>query len=178
MSETLPLTLILYFAGTFFVGWVLSALSSRLRTRQRADAREDRDNRLRTLEAEHRIAKTGMQKSRDEREQLEHALAKATEGNQKRDKVIEKQQERIEALSDALESSRSKARELRSELSQMTKENLKSEMKIREVETELEVVQASTDLIATGVLDYSSEEQEADDGGAASARPDLSKSAG
>ena len=34
-------------------------------------------------------------------------------------------------------------------------ENVRSEVKLREVETELSVAQASTDLIATGVLDYS-----------------------
>jgi hypothetical protein len=48
-----------------------------------------------------------------------------------------------------------KTRELRHELTDRATENLKSEVKLREVETELEVAQASTDLIATGVLDYS-----------------------
>ena len=48
-----------------------------------------------------------------------------------------------------------KTRELRAELSERATENLRSEVKLREVETELEVAQASTDLIATGVLDYS-----------------------
>jgi hypothetical protein len=32
---------------------------------------------------------------------------------------------------------------------------MRSEVKLREVETELSVAQASTDMIATGVLDYS-----------------------
>ena len=44
---------------------------------------------------------------------------------------------------------------MRSELSERATENIRSEVKLREVETELEVAQASTDLIATGVLDYS-----------------------
>jgi len=48
-----------------------------------------------------------------------------------------------------------KTRELRSELSDRATQNIKSEVKLREVETELEVAQASTDMIATGVLDYS-----------------------
>ena len=48
-----------------------------------------------------------------------------------------------------------KTRQLRAELSERATENLKSEVKLREVKTELEVAQASTDLIATGVLDYS-----------------------
>ena len=48
-----------------------------------------------------------------------------------------------------------KTRELRGELAQRATENVHAEAKIREVETELSVAQASTDLIATGVLDYS-----------------------
>jgi hypothetical protein len=48
-----------------------------------------------------------------------------------------------------------KTRELRAELSDRATENVKSEVKLREVETELSVAHASTDLIATGVLDYS-----------------------
>ena len=48
-----------------------------------------------------------------------------------------------------------KTRELRSELSDRATQNIKSEVKLREIETELDVAQASTDLIATGVLDYS-----------------------
>ena len=48
-----------------------------------------------------------------------------------------------------------KTRELRAELSDRATENVKSEVKLREVETELSIAQASTDMIATGVLDYS-----------------------
>ena len=48
-----------------------------------------------------------------------------------------------------------KTRELRAELSDRAAESVKSEVKLREVETELSVAQASTDLLATGVLDYS-----------------------
>ena len=53
-----------------------------------------------------------------------------------------------------------KTRELRGELADRATENVHAEAKIREVETELSVAQASTDLIATGVLDYSPEEEE------------------
>ncbi len=48
-----------------------------------------------------------------------------------------------------------KTRELRGELSNRAVESVISEVKLREVETELSVAHASTDLIATGVLDYS-----------------------
>jgi hypothetical protein len=64
-----------------------------------------------------------------------------------------------------LKESVKKTRELRAELTERATENVHAEAKIREVETELSVAQASTDLIATGVLDYSLA-PEKEDGGA------------
>jgi len=100
-----------------------------------------------------------------------------SEGIEKRDNVISHQQNKLEQTTADLKDSVIKTRELRAELSERATENLKSEVKLREVETELEVAQASTDLIATGVLDYSlapdgSEEGENDD-----AADDVSKAA-
>jgi hypothetical protein len=56
-----------------------------------------------------------------------------------------------------------KTRELRAELSDRATQSIRSEVKLREVETELEVAQASTDMIATGVLDYSLAPEAEDD---------------
>ena len=56
-----------------------------------------------------------------------------------------------------------KTRELRADLSDRATENIKSEVKLREVETELSVAQAATDMIATGVLDYSMAPDSADE---------------
>ncbi|MDX1509116.1 MAG: hypothetical protein R3358_12595, partial [Woeseiaceae bacterium] len=60
-------------------------------------------------------------------------------------------------------------------------ENVRSEAKLREVETELSVAQASSELISTGVLDYSMapDGEEANDGDAPgdANESDLSKAA-
>ena len=155
MFVDLPQNLILMVAGAFLLGWLLSSLSSKLGSRTRAKERDPRDDRIRSLEAELRIAQGEANKAAEKMESVEKALEGALEGNEKRDSVISHQQERIEKLSQDLKESVLKTRELRSELSDRATENLKSEVKLREVETELEVAQASTDLIATGVLDYS-----------------------
>ena len=89
---------------------------------------------------------------KDELQQKE--LIEAKEGIEKRDNVISHQQGRLEAFATDLKASVKKTRELRTDLSDRATENIRSEIKIREVETELEVAQASTDMIATGVLDY------------------------
>jgi len=165
MFFDLPQNLILMVAGAFLLGWLLSSISSSLGSSTRAKKRDPRDDRIRSLEAERRIAQSEAEKSAGKVEQLEQELEEAQEGNEKRDNVISHQQERIEKLSADLKDSVMKTRELRNELSDRATENIKSEVKLREVETELEVAQASTDMIATGVLDYSfaPEAEEGDD---------------
>ncbi len=168
MFVDLPQDLILMIAGAFLLGWLLSSLSSAFGSKMRAKKRDPRDDRIRSLEAELRIAQGESDKARETAEQLEKEVEEAQAGNVKRDKVISHQQERIQQLNRDLKDSVLKTRELRNELSDRATENLKSEVKLREVETELEVAQASTDLIATGVLDYSlapeAEESDNDDG--------------
>ena len=155
MFVDLPQNLILMVAGAFLLGWLLSSISKSLGSKMRAKKRDPRDDRIRSLEAEVRIAQSENLKATQKLELTEQDLEDARGGNEKRDNVIAHQQDRIEALAKDLKESVMKTRELRNELSDRATENLKSEVKLREVETELEVAQASTDMIATGVLDYS-----------------------
>lgn len=155
MFVELPQNLILYTAGAFLLGWLLSSISSSLGSKVRARKRDARDDRIRQLEAEQRIAVGDKEKFTAKTEQLEKDLKEANAGIEKRDNVISHQQGRIDELTADLKESVMKTRELRAELSDRATENLRSAVKLREVETELEVAQASTDMIATGVLDYS-----------------------
>lgn len=164
MFVELPQNLILMTVGAFLLGWILSAISSRMGSGQRAKKRDPRDDRIRQLDAELRITQTELASSREAAEKLEEEVETANEGVEKRDSVIVQQQGRIEELKKDLKESVIKTRELRHELSDRATENVRSEVKLREVETELSVAQASTDLIATGVLDYSlAVEKEEDD---------------
>ena len=155
MFVDLPQNLILMVIGAFLLGWLLSSISSSFGSKMRPKKRDPRDDRIRSLEAEVRIAQGENLKATQKLEVTEKDLEEALGGNEKRDNVISHQQERIQDLSKDLKESVLKTRELRNELSDRATENLKSEVKLREVETELEVAQASTDMIATGVLDYS-----------------------
>ena len=155
MFFEIPQQQILMIAGAFLIGWLLSSISSSLGEKSRAKKRDPRDDRIRNLEAEHRIAQTNAETHKTKNEELQKELEEARQGIEKRDNVITHQQGRIDKLSKDLKDSVMKTRELRNELSERATENLRSEVKLREVETELEVAQASTDLIATGVLDYS-----------------------
>ncbi|MGB5163680.1 MAG: hypothetical protein WBN09_13590 [Woeseiaceae bacterium] len=155
MFVDIPQNLLLLIAGAFLLGWLLSTISSAMSARSKAHKRDPRDDRIRALEAEVRIAKTDSEKAQARIEKLEAQNAEIEDSIERRDNVISEQQARLEKTSVDLRESVLKTRELRAELSDRATENVKSEAKLREVETELSVAQASTDLLATGVLDYS-----------------------
>lgn len=178
MFVDLPQKLILYTTGAFVIGWVLSAIHARVTASNRANKRDPRDDRIRSLEAEARIARSEAETMQVKDALQQKELMEANDGIEKRDKVITHQQGRLEALSTDLKASVRKTRELRSDLSERATENIRSEIKIREVETELEVAQASTDMIATGVLDYAlTPELEPGDLDVEANDPDYSKTA-
>ncbi len=155
MFVDLPSELIFIAGGAFLLGWVLAAISGNLGARYRAKKRDPRDDRIRELEAELRIAQSEGSDSRTNLEKLEDELKETTIGLERRDNVITQQQSKLEKVSTDLKDSVLKTRELRSELADRATASVHAEAKIREVETELSVAQASTDMIATGVLDYS-----------------------
>jgi uncharacterized protein (DUF3084 family) len=163
MFVELPKDLILFSAAAFLLGWILSSIVSRLGARHRATKRDPRDDRIRSLEAELRIAQGNATTANGKVEKLTLELEEAQESIERRDNVITEQQKKAEKLSNDLKESVLKTRELRAELADRATENVHAEAKIREVETELSVAQASTDLIATGILDYSLDSENEDD---------------
>lgn len=154
MFVDLPNELLVLTGGAFLLGWLLASISSAISRRQNAQKRDSRDDRIRELEAELRIASSDKNDSRTDLSQLEDNLKETTIGLERRDCVISDQQKRIVKLATDLKDSVCKTRELRAELTERATESVYAEAKIREVETELSVVQASSDMIATGVLDY------------------------
>ncbi len=162
MVDDLSLNLIVYTIGAFVLGWILSTIITRMTNRQKDQKSSPHDHRIRSLEANQRVAQTESEKSDEMREKLEDELKQATDDLGKRDEVISHLQEQIDKFKRDLKVSVRTTRNLRSELTDRATEGIKSEVKLREVETELEVAQASADMIATGVLDYSLAEEFAD----------------
>ena len=155
MFFELPQNLVLMTVGAFLLGWILSSISSRMGSATRAGKQDPRDARIRSLEAELRIAQQELAQLQENGEQLEKDLAESAAVIEERGRIISHQQRHVEELKKDLKESVLKTRELRAELSERAEESVRSEVKLREVETELSVAQASTDMIATGVLDYS-----------------------
>ena len=150
-----PQTLLYATVGAFVLGWVVGKIGSYFGNRVKAKNRDPRDDRIRSLEAEHRVAKSDAEKLREELAAKSKDLTAANQAVSARDTSLEELHREMEKLRRDLKDSVRKTRELRAELSDRATENLRSEVKLREVETELSVAQASTDMIATGVLDYS-----------------------
>ena len=155
MFVNLSLNLIVYTVGAFVLGWILSAISSRMSNHKQGPSRRSNDHLIRSLEADQRVAQTESEKSNEKREKLEDELKQTTVDLEKRDGVISHQQKQLDKFKGDLKASVRKTRELRSELTDRASENIRSEVKLREVKTELEIAQVSADMIATGVLDYS-----------------------
>lgn len=155
MFEAVPQELLLLVAGAFVLGWLVAKVGVFINKRAKSANRDPRDDRIRSLEAELRVAQTGAVKAKEELEARVKEFDEANASIAERDNVIDEQVQSIAQLRKDLKESVRKTRELRAELSDRATESLKSEVKLREVETELEVSRASTDLIATGVLDYS-----------------------
>ena len=174
MFVDVPQELILYSIGAFLVGYLLASIRSRLGARYRVTKRDPRDDRIRELEAELRIALGNSEKTMSEVERLEEQLKETTVGIERRDTVISDQLSKLERVQADLRDSVMKTRELRAELTERATQSVHAEAKIREVETELSVAQASTDLIATGVLDYSLAPDK-EDGGAPANEDELAE---
>ena len=173
MFEGPPEKFLFIACGAFVLGWVVAKFGVWLSNRVRERTRDPRDDRIRSLEADHRVAKTDSSKAAEASETLKQQLVEAEGSVKELEKVRLEQANKIAQLRKDLKDSVKKTRELRAELTDPATESVRSEVKLREVETELEVTRASTDLIATGVLDYSMAPENEDDDG----EPKVSKAA-
>jgi len=136
------------------LGWFVSKIGAYFGNKIQARNRDPRDDRLRSMGAELRVAQTDAGKAKTEVEEQSKSLAEERETVTARDKLIVEQGDTITRLQSDLKESVIKTRELRTELTDRAAESVKSEVRLRDVETELSVAQASTDMITTGVLDY------------------------
>ncbi len=147
-------TMMLIVGGAFLLGYVVAKIGGAIGRRVKATNRDPRDDRIRSMQAELRVARGDVEKLTAALEEQEKEVAKAQSLIDDRDEESLKKTGVIQKLNSDLKDSVMKTRELRAELSDRATENIKSEVKLREVETELEIAQASSEMISTGVLDY------------------------
>lgn len=155
-----PEILIYVAAGAFLLGWFVGKVAAYFGNRFAARDRDPRDDKIRSISADLRVAQTDAEKAKSKLDAESKALKEQQENVAAREEQIENLSDTVRKLKVDLKESVIKTRELREELSDRAAENIKSEVKLRDVETELSIARASTDLISTGVLDYTEEEDE------------------
>ena len=163
MLEEIPDSLTLATVTAFLSGWLVAKIGGYLGRRLRARHQDPRDVRIRSLEADVRVAQSATEKVKAKLEEVTGELSEARKTLKQSDTSSAQYLATIEQLRADLKDSVKKTRELREELTLRATENVRSEVKLREVETELSIVQASTDLIATGMLDYVTPEVDEED---------------
>ena len=141
--------------GAFVLGWIVAKIGAFISKKISSAKRDPRDDKIRSLEAELRVAHTDAEKTKWELEERTREMADAQQNTVDLTATVSNLQVKVGSLKNDLKDSVKKTRELRNELSERATESLKSEVRLREAETELSVAHASTDMIATGVLDYS-----------------------
>lgn len=155
-----PEILIYVAAGSFLLGWIVAKVSSYFGNKFKARDRDPRDARILSLDAELRVAQGNVRKAEAKLEGELKVLKEVQENVAERDQEIENLTDTVTKLKTDLKESVIKTRELRAELQDKAAENIRSEVRLRDIETELSVARASTDLISTGVLEYTDEEDE------------------
>jgi len=152
MTTQFPQILAVIAIAAFVIGWLLSWVSSKLIARSRVAERDPRDEKIYSLESELRVARAELDRLESDAEEQQQSLEDTTLNLQAQYSVISGQQAEIDRLVNSLKGSVLKTRELRAELAERATQNVYAEAKIREVETELSVAQASVDMLATGVF--------------------------
>lgn len=155
MFLDVPQSLIYVAGGAFVLGWIVAKIGAFIGRKLSACKRDPRDDKIRSLEAELRVAHTDAEKAKRELEERNREIAEEQQNTVDLTATISNLHAKVGTLKADLKDSVKKTRELRNELSERATESLKSEVRLREAETELSVAHASTDMIATGVLDYS-----------------------
>lgn len=150
-----PQTLLILTVGAFVLGWLVAKIGAYFGNKISEKKRDPRDDRIRSLDAELRIARSENEKLVAKVDDKAKELGDVQKESDELEKTMTEQIDLTATLRRDLRESVKKTRELRADLSDRATENIKSEVKLREVETELSVAQASTDMLATGVLDYS-----------------------
>ena len=118
MLEGLPQEYLALVAAAFVLGWLVAKFGAFLSARLKSTTRDPRDDRIRSLEAENRIAVTDSGKAKDELDELKKELKELQATLEEKDSSLETAAQKVLQLRTDLKGSVKKTRELRSDLSE------------------------------------------------------------
>lgn len=149
--------------AAFLSGWIVAKVGGYISRKLKAGRQDPRDARIRSLEADVRVAHTAAEKAKARLDEVNGELTEARKALKVRNTALANQESAIDQLRADLKDSVKKTRELREELTLRATESVRSEVKLREVETELSLVHASTDLLTSGMFNYVNPEVDEED---------------
>jgi len=152
MIDDSPQTLLFAVVGAFIAGWVVAKIGAFFGNRLASAERDPKEGRIRSLEAELRVAKSSTERVEEALQARDKELADASAQIEANAKTINGQLKTMEKLRKDLRDSIKKTHELRDELSNRAEENLRSTVKLMQVETELSVVKETASLLETGQM--------------------------
>jgi len=162
LNQSPQLALFLLIAA-FVAGWVAAKLGAFLGRRFFGGKRDPREDRIRSLEAELRVAKSTISRAEAATEEINKELAASQSTVDEYASTINDQTAEIERLSLDLRGAVKKMNELREELASRAEENLHATVKLHQVETELSVARAGSELISSSELEYDKDDDRYDD---------------
>lgn len=161
MIDDSPQTLLFAVVGAFIAGWVVAKIGAFFGNRFGKSAERDpKEGRIRSLEAELRVARSSKERAEEALQARDKELAGASAQIEEHAKTINGQLKTMEKLRKDLRESIKKTHELRDELSDRAEENLRSTVKLMQVETELSVVKETASLMETGQMKLGMTEEE------------------
>jgi len=147
-------------AAAFVAGWLVGRLGSLLQRKNPSGGDGTRERRIRSLEADLRVAQRTAgeadQQADAARSSLETAEADLAEARARLDTVTQE----CARAQEELRSECAKTQELREELSARAEDAIHSRLKIKELETELSLIQAGSETVADEVHRLEAEREE------------------
>ncbi|MBT8085105.1 MAG: hypothetical protein HKP32_10900 [Woeseia sp.] len=164
MIDDSPQVLLFAVVGAFVTGWIVAKIGAYFGNRGSSSQRDPKEARIRSLEAELRVARSSTSKLEATMEERDKELKAAAATIDEYAKRINDQEAQVEKLKTNLRDSVKKTHQLRDELSDRAEENLRSTVKLMQVETELSVIQETASLLETGKMTVDMALEEMDDG--------------
>lgn len=161
MSNLLEMPLVLA-ALAFLLGYVLAKLGALLGRQAPAAVKGDvdRDRHLRAVEADLRVARKQLEQTEAELTELKQGRGELQAELDERGGELREATDQIADLREQLKGECEKTQGLRNELSSRAEQGIRTQVQLRDMETELSLAQAGSDAINDEISQLASEREE------------------
>lgn len=138
--------------AAFVLGYAVAKIGSYFGDTVGTKRRDPRDQTIRSLQAELKLANERVEQLSEERSNLDQDRDALNERTGELKSLLTEREQSLEKLRDDLKDSIARTNELRRELTERAAESIREQVRLKEVETELSVLQETADLIDEDLL--------------------------